>query len=103
FKFRRQVPVGPYVADFLCYASRLIVEVDGGQHVDSARDAVRDGWFAKNEFRVLRFWNNEVLQNLEGVLTALATALKNTPHPAPRLRSAPTSPARGEGREEIAR
>jgi very-short-patch-repair endonuclease len=82
FKFRRQVPVGPYVADFLCYASRLIVEVDGGQHADSERDAVRDRWLVQNNFHVVRFWNNDVLQNLEGVLTALAQALEKGPSPA---------------------
>ena len=96
-KFRRQVSVGPYIADFLCFASRLVVEVDGGQHADSKRDAVRDRWFAENDFRLLRFWNNEVLQNLEGVLTRLAEHLEDTPRPTPRLRSASPSPARGEG------
>lgn len=97
FKFRRQVSLGPYIADFLCFASRLVVEVDGGQHVDSKRDAVRDRWFAANEFRVLRFWNNDVLGNLEGVLTRLAEHLKDTPHPTPRSRSASPSPAGEEG------
>jgi very-short-patch-repair endonuclease len=102
-KFRRQVPIGPYVADFVSFASRLIVEVDGGQHAESARDVKRDRWFAENDFRVVRFWNNEVLSNLEGVLTVLGAELANTPHPASRLRSAPPSPARGEGKEEDAR
>ena len=100
FKFRRQVPVGPYVADFLTFESRLVVEVDGGQHAESDRDAKRDRWFAESNFRVMRFWNNEVLSNLEGVLTVLAAELANTPHPAPRLRSTPPSPARGEGKKE---
>ena len=97
-KFRRQVPVGPYVADFLCFNLRLVVEVDGGQHAESVRDAERDRWFADNDFRTLRFWNNDVLSNLEGVLTAIAGVA--TPHPASRLRSPPPSPARGEGKEE---
>ncbi len=100
FKFRRQVPIGPYVADFLSYASRLIVEVDGGQHAESERDAGRDRWLAENDFRIVRFWNNEVLSNLEGVLTALAAELAVTPHPASRLRLTPPSPARGEGKKE---
>src|SRR5439155_9537426 len=52
-KFRRQVPVGPYVADFLCYEARLVIEVDGGQHAESAKDRRRDRWFADNEFRIL--------------------------------------------------
>jgi very-short-patch-repair endonuclease len=104
FKFRRQVPVGPYIADFLCFESRLIVEVDGGQHADSVRDVERGNWLAHNEFRVLRFWNSDVLQNLEGVLTRLAEQLDRTPHPTSRSRETPPSPARGEGKSgEIAR
>jgi very-short-patch-repair endonuclease len=76
FKFRRQVPVGPFIADFVCFEQRLVIEVDGGQHADSSQDRRRDRWFAANDFRVLRFWNNEVLSNLEGVMTALAGVLK---------------------------
>ena len=100
FKFRRQVPIGPYVADFLSYGSRLVVEVDGGQHAESEGDHGRDRWLAESDFRVVRFWNNDVLSNLEGVLAVLAAELGNTPHPAPRLRSPPPSPARGEGKEQ---
>ncbi len=103
FKFRRQVPIGSYVADFVSYTSRLVVEVDGGQHAESRRDAARDRWLAESDFRVMRFWNNEVLSNLEGGLTVLAAELANTPHPSSRLRSTPPSPARGEGKEEGAR
>ena len=102
YKFRRQVPVGRYIADFLCFESRLIVEVDGGQHADSQRDKVRDNWLVQNNFRVVRFWNNDVLSNLEGVLTHLATELRSTPHPA-ALRSATLS-RKGRGyKTEIAR
>ena len=98
YRFRRQVPVGPYIADFLCYQARLVIEVDGGQHAESARDARRDRWFAQNGFRVLRFWNNEVLQNLEVVWTVIFEAVeKTTPHPACAAR------ARGEGTEQAAR
>jgi very-short-patch-repair endonuclease len=104
FKFRRQVPIGPYIADFLCFESRLILEVDGSQHAESVRDVERDNWLAHNAFRVLRFWNNDVLQNLEGVLTSLAEQLDRTPHPTSRSRETPPSPARGEGKDgEIAR
>jgi very-short-patch-repair endonuclease len=103
FKFRRQVPVGPYIADFLCFESRLVVEVDGGQHAESARDGERDAWFARNAFRVVRYWNNDVLQNLAGVLTDLEAELNTTPHPSSSLRSTPPSPARGEGKKGIAR
>jgi very-short-patch-repair endonuclease len=76
FKFRRQVPVGPFIADFVCFSEWLVVEVDGGQHDDSLQDKRRDRWFKANDFRVLRFWNNEVLSNLEGVMTVLAAELK---------------------------
>jgi very-short-patch-repair endonuclease len=75
FKFRRQVPIGRFIADFVCFEARLVIEVDGGQHADSLRDKYRDRWFAANGFRVLRFWNNDVLSNLEGVMTVLAEAL----------------------------
>jgi very-short-patch-repair endonuclease len=104
FKFRRQVPTGPYIADFPCFESRLIVEVDGGQHAESARDAERDAWLGQNSFRVVRYLNNDVLQNLEGVLTDLAAVLNTTPYPSSSLRSTPPSPARGEGsKREAAR
>ncbi|NJL50526.1 MAG: endonuclease domain-containing protein [Blastochloris sp.] len=77
-KFRRQVPLGPYVADFLSFDHRLVVEVDGGQHAGSVRDQERDGWFAESGYRTLRFWNNDVLANAEGVFARLEDAL----HPA---------------------
>ena len=97
FKFRRQVPVGPFIADFVCYTARVVVEVDGGQHADSSTDERRDRWFAANDFLVLRFWNNDVLSNLEGVLTSILSTLRErTPHPARAARGRP-SPARGEG------
>jgi very-short-patch-repair endonuclease len=76
FKFRRQVPIDRFIADFICFEARLVVEVDGGQHADSVRDQQRDRWFAANGFRVVRFWNNEVLSNLEGVLTVLLAKLE---------------------------
>jgi len=99
FKFRRQVPIGPFIADFVCYDAQLIVEVDGGQHAESARDKRRDAWFAANDFEVLRFWNNDVFSNLEGVLTSLLDALaKAPPHPVRASRGHP-SPARGEGKK----
>jgi very-short-patch-repair endonuclease len=75
FKFRRQIPIGPFIADFICYEARLVIELDGGQHADSMADLRRDRWFTANRFHVLRFWNNDVLSNLEGVLTVLANTL----------------------------
>jgi very-short-patch-repair endonuclease len=70
-KFRRQEPIGKYIADFVCFESRVIVEVDGGQHAESEKDIERDGWLESQGFRVLRFWNNDGLLNIEGVLTVI--------------------------------
>jgi very-short-patch-repair endonuclease len=70
-KFKRQVPLGRYILDFVCFEARLIVEVDGGQHSESARDLERDGYFESQGFRSLRFWNDEVLTNLDGVCRAI--------------------------------
>lgn len=83
FKFRRQLPIGGYVVDFACLEARLVVEVDGGQHADSADDKERDAWLRSQGFRVLRFWNNDVLSNTEGVLTTIAKALAPSPQPSP--------------------
>ena len=67
-KFRRQVPIGRYVADFVCHEARLIVEIDGGQHDRSSlREAERSGFLQNEGYRILRFWNSEVLANLDGV------------------------------------
>ena len=70
-KFRRQTPIGPYIVDFVSFEHRLVVEIDGGQHNASERgqhDLKRTAWLEAQGFRVLRFWNNQVLANLEGVL-----------------------------------
>jgi very-short-patch-repair endonuclease len=85
FKFVRQEPIGPYVADFVCRERRLIIEVDGGQHADSKRDVVRDKWLREHRYRVLRFWNNDVIGNLEGVLEKIleAVSAETPPHPSP--------------------
>jgi len=77
--FRRQHPLPPFVADFACVEARLIVEVDGGQHQDSERDRARDKHLIENEWRVLRFWNNDVLANTDGVLQQILAALAPTP------------------------
>ncbi len=84
-KFKRQQPIGNYIADFVCFAEKLVIEVDGGQHNGSASDAARDAWFAGQGFRVLRFWNNEVGENLEGVLQRIREAVTPSPSvPLPR-------------------
>jgi very-short-patch-repair endonuclease len=77
-KFRRQVPIGPYIADFASIEHRLVVELDGGQHADSLSDARRDAFLAADGWRVLRFWNNEALSNRNGVLEAIQRALTPT-------------------------
>jgi very-short-patch-repair endonuclease len=66
-KFKRQVPLDGYILDFVCFEARLIVEVDGAQHSQSARDAERDRYFASQGFKTLRFWNDDVVQNIDGV------------------------------------
>ncbi|MEO6013191.1 MAG: endonuclease domain-containing protein [Devosia sp.] len=82
FKFRRQVPVGPYIADFLCFDARLIVELDGSQHADSRRDKVRDRWLMDDGYRVLRIWNNELSGNRSGVLESVWSALQASKTPS---------------------
>jgi very-short-patch-repair endonuclease len=74
-KFRRQVPIGCYIADFVCLSPRLIIECDGGQHADSAYDAERNAWFEAQGFRVLRFWNDAVVSETDGVVEMLLAAL----------------------------
>ena len=76
FKFRRQVPLGAYVPDFVCYEPRVVVELDGGQHVEQrAYDDRRDAWLASQGFRVLRFPDNYVLMNITGTLETIWRAL----------------------------
>jgi very-short-patch-repair endonuclease len=74
-KFVRQQPIGGYICDFVCREKLLIVEVDGGQHNESAADVVRDRRLNEEGYRVVRFWNNDVLENLEGVLVTIHTEL----------------------------
>ena len=82
-KFRRQFPVGKYVADFVCLEARLIIEVDGGQHAkQTGKDELRDKWLASQGFRVLRFWNNDVLGETDAVIETIVQALNETPTPA---------------------
>ena len=77
-RFRRQQPIGPYIVDFVAFERRLIIEIDGGQHNDQevmTRDEDRAMWLRQRHYQVLRFWNNEVLMNLEGVLERIRGAL----------------------------
>ena len=76
YRFRRQVPIGRYIADFECHEAPLIVEIDGGQHDRSSpREAERSGFLQNEGYSVLRFWNNEVLENLDGVHQTIADAV----------------------------
>jgi len=75
WRFRRQEPVDHYIVDFICFEARLVVEVDGGQHANSDSDKLRDTHLQAQGFRVLRFWNNEVLSNADHVYRTIATAL----------------------------
>jgi very-short-patch-repair endonuclease len=75
-KFARQVPIGTYICDFVCREKQVVIEVDGGQHAESAADTVRDARLIAEGYRVLRFWNNDVLGNLEGVLVTIQAELR---------------------------
>ena len=74
-KFRRQHPIGPYIADFASIPHRLVIEADGGQHDANAADARRTAWLSHRGWRVLRFWNNDILANSEGVIETILAAL----------------------------
>jgi very-short-patch-repair endonuclease len=98
--FRRQALIGRFIVDFVCHERRIVIEVDGGQHAENARDAERDRWLASKGYRVLRFWNNDVLRNRNGVLEMIvAAAAENTPlpNPPPQGGREPAG-ARGESR-----
>jgi very-short-patch-repair endonuclease len=78
-KIRRQQAIGPYIVDFVCFEARLVIEVDGGQHnVHTGQDANRTAYLKRHNFRVIRFWNNDVLANPNGVFETIETALKST-------------------------
>jgi very-short-patch-repair endonuclease len=75
WRFRRQEPIDRYIVDFVCFEVRLVIEVDGGQHFESKADEERDGYLRSQGFQVLRFWNNDVLANRDGVYRTIKTAL----------------------------
>ncbi len=96
-KFRRQYPIGPYIADFACAAALLVVEADGAHH-NNEIDAPRTAWLARQGWRVVRFPNRDILDWPDGVANAIAAALTSPLPPTPSA-WAPPSPARGEGLE----
>ncbi|MBC8556097.1 MAG: endonuclease domain-containing protein [Candidatus Brocadiales bacterium] len=76
-KFRRQQPIGNYIVDFVCFEKRVLIELDGGQHsldVEMQKDLIRDKWLEDQGYKVLRFWNNDVLKNINGVLKVIRDA-----------------------------
>lgn len=95
-RFRRQLPIGPYIVDFACMEQRLIIELDGGQHQCTEEyDRKRTRYLESCGYRVIRFWNNDVLTQTESVLSVIADAIKS-PHPNP-------PPLAGEGAGRSAR
>jgi very-short-patch-repair endonuclease len=97
FKFVRQQPIGPYIADFACREADLVVELDGGQHSESESDVLRTGKLGEHGYQVIRFWNSDILTNLEGTLQTLAEHLGKAPSPGLRFAKPDLSPkGRGE-------
>ena len=93
FKWRRQMPVGPYFVDFACFSERLIIELDGGQHAEAANDALRTQVLQANGYHVIRFWNNDMLANPDGVLDQISQLLSASPS-----RSVAAGPSLSQGR-----
>jgi very-short-patch-repair endonuclease len=90
-RFRRQVPIGNYIADFASFSPKIVIEIDGGQHNGSASDITRDDWLRAQGFEVLRFWNNDVLANIDGVAQRIAEMT------SPLTPPSHLSPVKGEG------
>ena len=100
-KFRRQVPIGPWIVDFVSFEQRLIVEADGSQHAESEDDKRRDFNLPERGFRILRSWNNDILLRSQSVLEMIFESAAPFPSPVCAPDGAhPPSPTRGEGKEE---
>ena len=100
WKFKRQVPIGPYIINFASLNTKIVIEVDGGQHQASNRDAVRDRYLTELGYVVLRFWNDEVLRSTDAVLEQIVSTIRqasDVPSPGSARRAEPPSPRRGEG------
>jgi very-short-patch-repair endonuclease len=88
-RFRRQFPLGPFFGDFVCLPARLVIEVDGGQHAESPHaehDSRRSEWLRNQNFRMLRFWNIDIFENLDGVLDRIDFVMREDPLPHPPSR-----------------
>ena len=81
FKFRRQAQIGNYIVDFVCFENKLVIEVDGGQHASKLNDKERERWLKKRGFKVIRFWNNDVLKDIESVLRSVWEEISISPSP----------------------
>ena len=88
YKFRRQVPIGSYIADFVCYSAMLIIEADGSQHAQNARDDKRDAELRRRGFHLLRFWNDDVLRDIDNVCRHIVIAAGLTVENAARQAAA---------------
>ena len=94
YKWRRQMPVGPYFADIACFAEKLIIELDGGQHAEAIdKDAARTRFLGAQGYRLVRFWNNDVLANIDGVIERIAEEITTSPS-----RSSAAGPSLSQGR-----
>ena len=102
FKFRRQRKIGPYIGDFVCVEYNLIVEADGGQHAENPKDDLRTAWLEQHGWTVIRFWNNDILANLDGVLSAILEALAKQALTLPPLRGGSLPLPRGGRGADVA-
>ncbi|PKQ01223.1 MAG: hypothetical protein CVT74_00380 [Alphaproteobacteria bacterium HGW-Alphaproteobacteria-13] len=83
-RFNRQFPIGPFICDFVSRSAKLVIEVDGGQHaVDVAKDEARTAYLKTRGYRVIRFWNNDILERIEGVVSEIERVLADMPSPDP--------------------
>jgi very-short-patch-repair endonuclease len=101
-KFRRQVPIGVWIVDFVSFEQRLIIEADGSQHAESERDKGRDYDLSERGFRILRSWNNNILMRSQSVMETIVDFVARSPSPVCAPEGAhPPSPTRGEGQEAM--
>jgi very-short-patch-repair endonuclease len=97
FKIRRQRPIGPFVVDFVCLEHRSVIEADGGQHIENPADETRTEWLEREGWRVIRFWNNDILKNPDGALEAILNELQ----PSPTQPCGPGSPSPDERERDL--